>query len=106
MEQAIFSAPPGWSHCMIYGAEGPMIVTGGVGAPDIEIWNVNETHARSIFSAPSNGIVSMSLSVTGQLFTVGCFDGTVHLWDTASQELRYVLHGQDTAVTTVAFLPE
>jgi hypothetical protein len=106
MEQAILPAPLGWSHCMIYGAEGPMIVTGGAGAPDIKVWNVNKTRVRSVFPAPSSGIASMSLSITGQLLAVGCFDGTVHLWDTASQQLRFVLHSQDAAVTTVAFSPD
>src|SRR5207249_11550403 len=98
-EQAGFPAPKGWSHCMIYGLDGPILVTGGADDLDIKLWNVCEARNSSIFAGPSSGIISMAHCLTSGLLAVGCVDGTVGLWDTASQELKFVLHGDDTAVT-------
>ena len=76
-------------------------------ASGIGVWFYDAATFRELALLPTaGGVYSMSFSPDGVTFATGAADGTIQLWDLATQEIIATLSGHNFQVTSVSFSPD
>ena len=73
-------------------------------ASGIGVWFYDTATFRELALLPTaSSVYSMSFSPNGAIFATGAADGTIQLWDLATQEIIATLSGHNFGVTSVSF---
>lgn len=91
--------------CLDFSADGRLLVSGsGSKTPSIKLWSIPDgREIRTIYTAHSDIINSLSLSPDGKLLASGSWDSTVNIWNVENGKIITTLKNNSHPIWRVAF---